>query len=312
MPLHPQVDGFLKQMAAAGGPAFHQMSVADCRAAFAGLMAMMPPGAAALASVNTRQIPGGAGAIDVRIYTPPGAGPFPLLCFFHGGGWVIGDLETHDAVCRELASGAACIVVAVAYRLAPEHRFPAAPEDCVAAVKWLAANAASLNADPARLAVGGDSAGGNLAAVVAQRLRDTRGPALCAQLLIYPVTRLAGEPMPSMIENAQGYLLEAKDMEWFVGHYLPSPNDGARVDASPALAENLAGLPPALVITAEFDPLRDEGEAYARALSAAGVPTVLSRYDGAIHAFYSLYAVMEPGRQALDESIRWLRERFRR
>lgn len=311
MPLHSQVEGFMKQLAAAGGKPFHQMPVAECRAALSGLFGMMPPSTQKIANVADRRIPGPAGDVAVRIYTPEGAGPFPVLSYFHGGGWVIGDLDSYDALCRELCGGASCVVVSVEYRLAPEHKFPAAPEDCVAAVKWVAANAASIKGDPQRLAVAGDSAGGNLAAVVAQSLRDQGGPRLCAQLLIYPCTQLAGDPTPSMIENAEGYLLERKDMDWFVNHYLVSPADGNQVSASPAFAKSLAGLPPALVITAEFDPLRDEGEAYGRRLQAAGVPTVVSRYDGAIHAFFSFFGIMEPGRKAVDEAIRWLREQFR-
>ncbi|MGQ0620927.1 MAG: alpha/beta hydrolase [Panacagrimonas sp.] len=310
MPLHPQVEGFMKQLAAVGGKPFHQMPVAECRAALAGLFGMMPPSTEKIASVDNRRIPGAAGDIAVRIYTPEGAGPFPVLSYFHGGGWVLGDLDGYDPLCRELCGGASCVVVSVEYRLAPEHKFPAAPEDCVAAVKWVAANAVSLKGDASRLAVGGDSAGGNLAAVVAQRLRDENGPRLCAQLLIYPCTQLVGST-PSMIENAEGYLLERKDMEWFAGHYLNSPADGRSINASPAFATSLAGLAPALVITAEFDPLRDEGEAYGDAMRKAGVDVTVSRYDGAIHAFFSFFGIMEPGRRAVDEAIRWLREQFR-
>lgn len=312
MPLHPQVDALLKNMAAAGGKAFHEMSVPECRAVFAGLLASLPPSTAKIASVVNKKIPGAAGEIGIRIYTPEGAGPFPVLSYFHGGGWVIGDLETHDGVCRELAAGAGVIVVAVDYRLAPEHRFPAAPDDCVAAVKWVAANAASFKGDATRLAVGGDSAGGNLSAVVAQTLRDSKGPALAAQLLIYPVTRVDGVASKSMVENAEGYLLQRKDMDWFCGHYLKSPSDGHQPKASPILAKNLAGLPPALVLTCEFDPLRDEGEDYGRALQAAGVKTTVSRYDGTIHAAFNFFNVIEPGRKMVDEACRWLREQLRR
>lgn len=312
MPLHPQVDALLKNMAAAGGKAFHEMGVEECRQVFAGLLASLPPSGARIAGVSDRKIPGPAGEIAVRIYTPEGAGPFPVLSYFHGGGWVIGDLGTHDGVCRELCAGAGVVVLAVDYRLAPEHRFPAAPDDCIAAVKWVAANAASIKGDATRLAVAGDSAGGNLATVVAQRLRDTNGPKLSAQLLIYPVARLDGVATKSMVENAEGYLLQRKDMDWFLGHYLKSPADGQNTAASPILAKSLAGLPPALVITAEFDPLRDEGEDYARALQKAGVKTTLSRYDGAIHAFYSFFPILDQGRQAIDESTRWLKEQLRK
>nr|AJZ73157.1 esterase GX2 [uncultured bacterium] len=312
MPLHPQVEGLLKNVAAAGGKAFHEMAVPECRATFAGLLASLPPSTAKLASVANRKIPGPAGEIGVRIYTPEGAGPFPVLSYFHGGGWVIGDLETHDGVCRELCAGAGMVVVAVDYRLSPEHKFPAAPDDCVAAVKWVAANAASIQGDASRLAVGGDSAGGNLSAVVSQRLRDENGPKLAAQLLIYPVARLDGVVTKSMIDNAEGYLLQKKDMEWFVGHYLTSAADGKNVSASPILAKSLANLPPALVQTCEFDPLRDEGEDYGRALQASGVKTTVSRYDGTIHAAFNFFGVLEPGRRMVDEACRWLKEQLRK
>lgn len=312
MPLHPQVDGLLKNMAAAGGKAFHEMPVAECRATFAGLLASLPPSTAKIAGVADRKIPGPGGEIGLRIYTPEGAGPFPVLSYFHGGGWVIGSLDTHDGICRELCGGAGVVVVAVDYRLSPEHKFPAAPDDCVAAVKWVAANAASIKGDAARLAVGGDSAGGNMAAVVTQRLRDEDGPKLAAQLLVYPVARVDGVATKSMLANAEGYLLQKKDMDWFLGNYLASPADGRTAGASPILAKSLAGLPPALVQTCEFDPLCDEGEDYGRALQAAGVKTTISRYDGSIHGAFNFFGILEPGRKMVDEASRWLKEQLRK
>lgn len=311
MPLHPQIDGFLKQMAAAGGKGFHEMEVGECRQVFGGLIGSLPPSQAKVANVADRHIPGPGGDLKVRVYTPEGRGPFPALVHFHGGGFVIGDLATHDAVCRELCGGVGMVVVAVDYRLGPEHRFPAAPDDCTAATHWVAANAASLNVDATRLCVGGDSAGGNLATVVAQRLRDGNGPRLAAQLLIYPVARLDGVASRSMIDNAKGYLLERTDMEWFASHYLTSAADGQNPAASPILAKSLAGLPPALVLTCEFDPLRDEGEDYGRAMQAAGVPVTISRHDGTIHATWSFCTALEPGRKMMDEATRWLRETLR-
>jgi acetyl esterase len=305
MPLHPQVEGLLQQMAAAGAKGFSEMTVDECRQTFAGMLAGLPPSGAAIASVIDRKIPGPGIDIPVRLYTPEGNGPFPILMFFHGGGFVIGDLETHDAVCRELCAGSQAVVVAVDYRLAPEHPFPAAPDDCMAATRWAAANAAEINGDAQRMAVSGDSAGGNLAAVVAQQSVQ-EGPMLCAQLLIYPATCADGTETPSMVENASGYLLERSDMDWFLGHYLPNESDRSIPRSSPIHNTNLAGLAPALVITAEYDPLRDEGEAYARAMQAAGVDVEISRYDGAIHAFYSFFPILEQGRAAIDESNRWL------
>ncbi|MGQ0467767.1 MAG: alpha/beta hydrolase [Sporichthyaceae bacterium] len=310
MPLDPQIAGVLAQAKAMGGKPMHQQSLAEARAALAMLCAFGGRSTVPLADVTDRTIPGPAGEIPVRIYTPVGDGPFGLLCFFHGGGFVLGDLKTHDGVCREIAAGAECVVVAVDYRLSPEHTYPAAADDCEAATRWAHDNGAALNADPARIAVGGDSAGGNLSAVVAQRLRDKGGPALCAQLLVYPPARLSGEPTPSMIANAEGYFLELKDMEWLLGHYLSDPAHAELVDASPGLAADLSGLPPALVITAEFDPLCDDGEFYAEALRSAGVEVVLSRYDGAIHGFWNFFALLKIGRQAMDESTAWLRAKL--
>jgi acetyl esterase len=238
-----------------------------------------------VASAADRTIPGPGGPLGLRVYTPRGAGPFPLLVFFHGGGFVVCDLDTHDALCRNLCAGAGCVVASVDYRLAPEHRFPAAPDDCLAATRWAAEHAAELRADPARVAAGGDSAGGNLAAVVAQRARDEGGPRLAAQLLLYPTTDAAATGMPSLAENAEGYGLTARDMAWFKGHYLGDPAEAANPHASPLRAADLRGLPPALVQTAEYDPLRDEGEAYAARLRAGGRADRRSRRAGMIHGF---------------------------
>lgn len=311
MPLHPHVEGLLRNMAAAGGKGFHEMEVGECRQVFGGLIASLPPSAAKIAGTADRKIAGPRGDIGLRVYTPQGAGPFPLLCFFHGGGFVIGDLETHDGVCRELCAGANVVVVAVDYRLSPEHKFPAAPDDCEAAVRWAAANAASIKGDATRLAVAGDSAGGNLSAVVALRLRDGGGPKLAAQLLIYPAVHLDGVETRSMVDNASGYLLERADMLWFRGHYLAQDADGDRVDASPIRAASLAGLPPTLVQVCEFDPLRDEGLKYADALKAAGVAVACSNYAGSIHGAFNFFGVVEPGRRMVDEACRWLKETLR-
>jgi acetyl esterase len=226
----------------------------------------------------------------------------PVLVYLHGGGWVIGTLDSYDATCRELAQGAGCVVVSVDYRLAPEHRYPAAPEDCYAAVQWVAANAASLGADAKRLAVGGDSAGGNLSAVVSQMARDRGGPAIRFQLLIYPVTD-ADFTRRSYVDNAEGYLLTTASMRWFWDHYVPEQAKRAEPYASPLRAADLSGLPPAWVCTAEFDPLRDEGEAYAKRLQQAGVSTTLTRFDGLIHGFVSMGLVAPKAQAGVDEAI---------
>ena len=218
----------------------------------------------------------------MRIYTPAGAGTFPALVWFHGGGWVVGTLDMADGTSRHLCVGADCVVISVDYRLAPEAKFPAAAEDCYAATKWVAENASSINVDPYRIAVGGDSAGGNLAAVVSLMVRDRGGPTLAFQLMVYPVTD-RNFRTDSYRQNAEGYLLTREGMVWYWEHYLREPSDAVNPYAAPMQAKDLKGLPPALVITAEFDPLRDEGEAYAKRLEAAGVRTICTRYDGMVH-----------------------------
>jgi acetyl esterase len=310
MPLDPQIAAVLAQAKAMGGKPVHQQTVAQARAALAMMCAMGGRSTATLADVANRTIPGPGGEIPIRVYTPTGDGPFGLLVFFHGGGFVLGDLQTHDGVCRELAAGASCVVVAVDNRLAPEATYPAPADDCEAATRWAVENAASLGVDPSRVAVGGESAGGNLSAVVAQRLRDKGGPALVGQMLVYPAARLVGDETDSMRDNAEGYFLEVKDFEWFMGAYLSDPAHALLADASPGLAEDLSGLPPALVITAEYDPIRDDGEWYGEALRKAGVEVTITRYDGAIHGFWNFFGMLPLGRKAMDESVAWLRGRL--
>jgi acetyl esterase len=308
MPLDPQAQALLEQMAAISAPPMHELSVEEARQAFVTFMATQaapdPVGAA-----RDCTIPGAAGEMPARIYSPHGPGPFPALVYFHGGGWVIGNLEAYDATCRAVTNAARCLVVAMEYRLAPEHKFPAAPEDCYAATQWVAANAASLGGDPRRIAIGGDSAGGNLAAVVAQMAHDRGEPALCHQLLVYPVTDY-DFGTHSYRENADGYLLTKDDMVWFWNHYLPDSAAGSHPMASPLRAASLTGLPPAFVLTAEFDPLRDEGEAYAARLREAGVAVTLKRYHGMIHGFFSLGAMLAQGKQAIQDAGAALRAAF--
>jgi acetyl esterase len=250
-------------------------------------------------SVKDREIPGAAGPIAARIYRPVGDGPHPTLLFIHGGGFVIGDLEAYDAQCRVLCSRVGAVVASVDYRLAPEHPFPAGVEDAIAAMEWVAGNVAELGGDPGRVAIGGDSAGGNLSAAVAQAWRG-REPALAAQLLIYPVTDLVTEH-PSIEENGEGLLLTRDDMDWFHGHYLGG-DESLRSDprASPRLAEDLRGLPPAIVLTAQYDPLRDDGDAYAAALEAAGVRVIHRRFEGLVHGFFALGPLSAAAQVAVD------------
>ena len=306
MPLDPQAQAVLDLYRAAGIPPTHMLSVAEARAGMIARAAAVPGEPEPVARLEDRALPGPSGEIPIRIYTPAGQGPRPVLVYFHGGGWVLGNLETHDRVCRSLANAAGCVVVSVDYRLAPEHRFPAAAEDAYAATRWVAENAAALGIDGARLAVGGDSAGGNLAAVVALMARDRGGPALGQQLLIYPVTDHDFET-PSYREHAEGFLLWRESMVWFWDHYLPDVAGRDDPYASPLRAAELRGLPPAYVITAEYDPLRDEGEAYAARLREAGVPVVSKRYPGMLHGFFGTAHVVDLAGQAIREAGEALR-----
>ena len=254
---------------------------------------------APIGKVEDRSIPGPAQNIPLRVYTPLDAKEerLPGLVFYHGGGFVIGDLDTHDDLCRCLANGSGCRVVSVGYRLAPEHPFPAAVEDAYASAQWVSDHAPDFGI-AGEIAVGGDSAGGNLAAVVCQ-LAKASGPAIAFQLLIYPVTQLGQAEMPSMRENAKGYFLERESMDWFTRMYCPDAAHRSDPRLSPLLAKDLTGLPPAYIVTAGFDPLRDEGKAYADKLDAAGVPVTHVNYPGMIHGFFSLRGLIPKAREAV-------------
>ena len=286
MPVNPQAQVVLDMMAATG------FKLVGDPIAVREMLALTPrPQGEPVASVEDRAITANGAQIPVRIYRPE-SGPAvkPALVWFHGGGWVIGSLDGSDFGCRIMANASGCTVISVDYRLAPEYKFPTAVDDCLAVTKWVAENGPELGVDGARIAVGGDSAGGNLAAVVSQLARDVGGPAIAFQALVYPVTNYDFSTA-SYRDNAEGYLLERDSMEWFWGHYLRSEADGASTKASPLRHTNLAGLPPAIVLTAEFDPLRDEGEAYAERMRAAGVPVEARRYDGQIHGFFANPAI---------------------
>lgn len=307
MPLDPQLDQFLSELSAAETPEFNAMPVEMARAAIGGLVAQFPSHQA-IAESQDRVIE--AGRMAVRIYTPLGAGPFPVLVYLHGGGWVIGDLDSYDPICRELCGSVGCIVVSVDYRLAPEHRFPAAVDDASAALQWVVDHCAELAGDPRRIAIAGDSAGGNLAAVTAIAARASLPGVLCGQVLIYPVASYVGTPSQSMIDNAEGYLLTQRDMVWFTDHYLGPGHDGSDPRFNLSRVDDLSGLPPALVVTAEFDPLRDEGEAYAHSLGQAGVVVDQTRYDGAIHGFLMFFSGFGISRRVMDDISDWLRVQF--
>jgi acetyl esterase len=303
MPLDPQAQSVLDHLTGLGARPYHTMTAAEARRAMAGF-AKLGGRPAAVHRIEDRVIPGPGGDIPVRVYTPSPGGPLAALVFFHGGGFVTSSIATHDPLCRALAHGAGCVVVSVDYRLAPEHRFPAAVEDCYAATQWVSCNAAGLGIDPTRLAVGGDSAGGTLAAVVARWARERGGPPLAFQLLIYPITDYMPD-LPS--RKSYKYLISVPDLAWVWGHYLRSAADGADASVAPLRAADLRRLPPALVITAEFDPLRDEGELYAARLREAGVPVELARYDGMFHGFVSMAGVIDQGKHALARAAAALR-----
>ena len=306
MPLDPQAKHVMEQLAALGFPPPHTVSPEQAR-----LNARARPRAVGpeVAKVEQRRIPGPGPEIPVRIYTPTGAGPFPILAWFHGGGWVIGDLDSADPTARHLAVGAGCVVVSVDYRLAPETKFPGAADDCYAVTQWAATHASQINGDPDRIAVGGDSAGGNLAAAVSLMARDRRGPSLAFQLLVYPVTH-CHYTTNSYQSYAEGYMLTRDSMKWYWDHYLQDAADASNPYAAPLVTKDLSGLPPALVLTAECDPLCDEGAAYARRLKEAGVPTTYSSYDGMIHGFFGMPAVLDKGKQAVAEASAALKKAF--
>lgn len=300
VPVHPQVQTLLDALAQMGGSAISEVSPEEARTMFKALAALEQ--GEDVERVDDRLIPGLDGDIPTRVYTPRAAvgEAHGVLVWFHGGGWVIGDLDTADATCRALANRAGCVVVSVDYRLAPEHRAPAALDDCMTALAWTVENFELLGVDASKVAVGGDSAGGNLAALVCQRVRAEFGPEIDFQLLVYPATDLTMS-YPSIDENAEGYFLTKASMEWFTQHYLGDADPKESV-VSPLHADDLTGLPPALVITAEFDPLRDEGEAYAARLGEAGVPTEHIRYAGQIHGFVGMATMLDDGKDAVDRA----------
>jgi acetyl esterase len=313
MPLDPAIQGLLSLLESAQAPPLSESTPAAGRRAFRTLAVDFrdPAAVVPVGSTEDLTIDGATGVLQARVYRPDGpVEPRPTVVFFHGGGFVIGDIETHDNQCRWVCREVDAVVVSVAYRLAPEAPFPAPVEDCLAATRWAAANIADLGGDPERLAVAGDSAGGNLAAVVTQISRDQGAPPIAAQLLIYPSTDFVdddGETHVSRAENAEGYFLTADDMRWFRDHYVGHLEDLTQHRVSP-LRGDLAGLPPAVVVTAEFDPLRDEGDSYAAALAEAGVRVEHRRYEGLIHGFFDMAALSPACEKAVRESCGLLRE----
>jgi acetyl esterase len=314
--LHPHAQALLKLMEERGIPPTHTLSPADARAFYRDRRAVTQPDPPAVAEIRDLVATGPAGAIPLRLYRPladgksPAAGAAAALVYFHGGGWVIGDLDTHDVLCRELANGSGAVVVAVDYRMAPEQRFPAAVDDSLAATYWVQTNAAELGLDPARIAVGGDSAGGNLAAVVAIAARDAGDLRLAFQLLIYPATDMR-RCAPSHTTNGEGYLLTRDSITYFHDHYITEAAHDLDWRASPLLHRDLATLPPALVLTAGYDPLRDEGLAYAEALTQAGNRASYVCFERQIHGFITMGRVLDEANAAVGLCAAELRRALR-
>lgn len=308
--VHPQAQAILDAASEAGGAPLNEMPVADARAALDEIPKNFGVPLADVARIDRIAILGPNGAMDARMIVPhdAGSGPLPLLIYYHGGGWVLGHVESHLREACYYAAGAGCAVLVPDYRLAPEHRFPAASDDCYAALQWAYDNAATLNVDPARIAVGGDSAGGHLAAVTTQRARDG-GPPIAFQVLVYPVTDTY-QDTASYASRADGYFLTRDLMKWFIDSYLNDSGERDDPRASPLRAARFDGLPPAIVCTAGFDPLHDEGAAYAEKLAAAGVAVDYTDYPGQIHGFVSMAGAIDEGRAFMDRACAALKRAF--
>jgi len=309
MPFDPQFQELYDRLAVQGVRPLYTMTLKEARAADLAAIQADAGTPEPVEEVIDASIPGPDGPLPVRIYRPAGEGPLPVLVYFFGGGWTLGSIETGDAICRSLANAAGCLTVAVGYRLAPENKFPAAPNDCFAGVRWVVENAGRFGGDGSRVAVGGDSAGGNLAAAVTLMAKEADGPRLLAQLLVYPNTDQFADT-PSLRENTDPLLFNDKSVRWYWDNYLASPEDGGHPLASPLRAPDHSGLPPALVITAEYDPLRDEGERYAERLRECGVPVESSRYPGMVHGFFAMAGTLDAGRRAVGQAADYLRKAF--
>ncbi len=312
MTLDPQARWILDVIEQSGKPALNEVSAVEARKMYLEAMAILNPEKPDVYRIEDRTIPGSARHIPIRIYTPKPTDDeaLPVLVFYHGGGYTIGDLDSHDTPLRALANESGCVIVSIDYRMGPEHRFPAAVDDCYAATCWVFENAATLGCDAARLAVGGDSAGGNLAAVVTQIAKRENGPKIAFQLLIYPATDMSASS-ESHKRLSQGYRLTGDLIKWFTDNYI-APKDYGDVRASPSLEKDLSGLPPALIITAGYDPLVDEGQEYARRLNEAGVPTTYTCYKGMIHGFFGWWGVFEAAKQAISQAASTLRVALRK
>ena len=308
MPLHPKVQALLSAQRLTGAPPTHTLSPEKAREGMRAQVPLVSGPLAELARVDDREIPGRGHPIPVRIYTPIGSGPFAGVVYFHGGGFVIGDLDTHDPLCRQIAARTGAVVVAVQYRLAPEHPFPAAVEDAESAGRWFLAHAQAFGADPRRLFVMGDSAGGTLATVTALALRDQRSPSVRGQILIYPITDHVEAGSASYDAFADGYGLTREDMRWFIRHYAGGPAHATDPRVCPLRMPTLRGQPPAFVLTAEYDVLRDEGERYVERLREDGVDVTFERAEGLHHGFLRLFGILDAPAIWTDRVGRWMRE----
>ena len=311
MPLDPVLKAFLDQVAAIGGPKTYEMQPSEAREAFAALMQLAGAKDVPIGKVTNIAIPAPHGEIAARSYAAVAARsePMPTLVFFHGGGWVIGNLDTHDGLCRMLANESHCRVISVEYRLSPESKFPGAVDDAMAAVSWIETNAAELGVDANRIAVGGDSAGGALAAIVAQQAKAKGASKIAYQMLLFPVTQIGGETK-SLRDFAENYFLERKTLDWFYAHYLPADADKSDPRISPLCAPDLSGLPPAFVMLAGFDPLHDEGLEYSEKLRKGGVAVTVADYPDMVHDFIYLQAVLPQAATALNGAAQALKAAF--
>jgi acetyl esterase len=309
VPLDPQVAAMRESRMAANVTPLYEMTLAEARAADLADIRAGGGDVEPVHIVSDLTFAGPDGELPVRVYRPDREGPLGTLVYFFGGGWTLGSIDTSDGVCRTLANATGCQVVTPGYRLAPEHPFPAAVNDCHTAVEWVATHADELGVDPGRIAVGGDSAGGNLAAVVSLLARDRGGPPLAAQLLVYPNTCYHADT-DSLRDNDDRWMFNSSSVDWYWRNYLSTPDEGRNPLVSPLLAKDHSGLPPALVITAEYDPLRDEGERYAALLRDAGVPVEVTRYDGMAHGFFTASGVLASARQAVAQAAEYLRKRI--
>ncbi|MBL6937801.1 MAG: alpha/beta hydrolase [Alphaproteobacteria bacterium] len=310
MPLDPIVKGFLDQMKAMGGPKMSEVGAPAGREQFNALMQLVGPKDVAIGKVQNLTVPGKGGPIPIRVYTPVAAGreSMPALIYFHGGGWVIGNIDSHDGLCRLMANEGGFRVIAVEYRLGPEHKYPAAYDDAISALTWIASNAAGIGVDANQLAVGGDSAGGCLAAVCAQYAK-AKGIPLDAQMLFFPVTQI-GEQTASLKEFAVGYFLEKETLDWFYDCYLPAGADKNDPKISPLRAKDLSGLAPAYIMLGGFDPLHDEGMQYADKLRAAGVKVTVADYSDMVHTFIYLQSVLPQAHEALASAAKAVAKMF--